>query len=830
MNLKRGNVNRIWPFAMALVVTVAAVIAVASSSTGWVSAQSGTGGTDGTGGTGPGPTATTTPGGTGGTGGLPELRSIIFQGEVTIGGQLSPNGFRLTAKILSTTGQVLFTSVPAIVGLPLDSRYSALVVGPAPNAEGRVIEFWLDDQVVSSNVSVFAPLLNGQVCLGCAWTLPILRSLDLDFPTAPVSTPTPTPGGTGGTGGTGGPTPTPAHATPTPTPTGTGGTGGPTPTPVIPTPTPTPFIPTPTPGGTGGTGGPTPTSVPPTATPTTIPDDPACRADNNGDQQIDKEEAIQAVIGYLFGIGDWTREEAVDAVTVYLTGQTLTCETPPQGGNLKVALGAPISTLDVHRTTGTTAYEIAFAVQESLFAYDDQMTSQPLLVESWSVSSDGLQWDFTLRDGLKFHNGRSVTAEDAAQSWARWADRDNYGSLIFGFVDDIRVTGNLTFEIDMVEPTALILEGMASIGGYAPYIMPPEMYNVPAATGADVMIGTGPYKFREWVQGDHLTVERFEEYQPVNSPSSFMAGRKEAFFDLVDYVVIPDVNTQIAALEVGQIDIIAGAIPGDFVDPLSNDPDLRVQIIENDSSRDGAWLDHVDGPFTDARVRRAFAMAYPVEQALNAAVGDQRFWQTCPSMMVCGGKWGGFPDGSAGIYNARSSGGLQAAQQIIHNLGLVGTDVIVMQPADRPRFAGPAEISRQTLEELGFNVIFKVTDWATQTVWRETPELWDVFHTAGGGRWGANPLLNSSLRKNGYWNRYQDESGRMAAGMNALARATSAAEQLQIVKDMQQVFWEDIPYVSIGDTFYAVALKADIQGAKTKFGMPFNVYNAWRTE
>ena len=125
-------------------------------------------------------------------------------------------------------------------------------------------------------------------------------------------------------------------------------------------------------------------------------------------------------------------------------------------------------------------------------------------------------------------------------------------------------------------------------------------------------------------------------------------------------------------------------------------------------------------------------MAYPVEDALRAAVGDERFWDLCPSMMVCGGnKWGGFDDFSEEIYNARdktgSDGltGLERAKKIIEEKGLVGSSVIVFAVC-RPAagLGGPAEISRQTLEELGFDVDFKVTDWATQTNWREKPELW----------------------------------------------------------------------------------------------------------
>ncbi len=125
--------------------------------------------------------------------GLPELRSVIYQGNVTINGVPSPDGFELTAKIRNTAGEVIYTSSPAIVGRTISSRYTTLVIGPFKAGEGRTIEFWLDDQVISTTVSVFAPTLNGQICLGCPWTLPILRSLNLDFPAVPVSTPTPAP-------------------------------------------------------------------------------------------------------------------------------------------------------------------------------------------------------------------------------------------------------------------------------------------------------------------------------------------------------------------------------------------------------------------------------------------------------------------------------------------------------------------------------------------------------------------------------------------------------------------------------------------------------------
>jgi len=499
-------------------------------------------------------------------------------------------------------------------------------------------------------------------------------------------------------------------------------------------------------------------------------------------------------------------------------------ESARMGGKLNYALEAGISTLDVGRTTGTTASTPSFSVQEFLLAYDQNLIAQPLLVDKWALSQDSKKWSFTLRSGISFHDGTPLTAEHAVKSWLRWADRDNFGNTILGFIDKVTPTGELTFDVTMVEPSALVLEGLARIGGYYPVVIPPKMYNIPAATGADVMLGTGPYKVSQYLPGDRLVTVRYDGYKPSSLPPSFMSGKKTAYFDEVVYVIVPDQNSQIAALKTGQIDIL-GTVPGDFYNDLSKTAGVSVKIITNNSSRQGAWIDNVDGVFKDKRVRQAFQMAYPVEDALRAAWGDSKFWTTCPSMMLCGTKWGNFPDGSQGIYNAKN---VAKARELVKAAGVEGATVIVLSPEDRPPYANPALISRKTLESIGLKVDFKATDWATQTNWREKPELWDVFHTAGGGAWGANPLLNSSLAKNKYWNKYQDESGRMTAGMNKLARATSAQQQLDIVKEMQLVFWEDIPYVLIGDSFNTAATRSDVINTETNFGMPFNVYNAWR--
>ena len=121
-------------------------------------------------------------------GSVPTSRTIIYKGMALAGGEPVKDGLKIYAKIGS------YRSKPAEVGETGPGLY-VLQVGEAKSVEGQKIEFWLENQVVADEINeVFGPILSatGQICLGCAWTLPIVRDLELNFPSKPVPTPTPT--------------------------------------------------------------------------------------------------------------------------------------------------------------------------------------------------------------------------------------------------------------------------------------------------------------------------------------------------------------------------------------------------------------------------------------------------------------------------------------------------------------------------------------------------------------------------------------------------------------------------------------------------------------
>ena len=121
------------------------------------------------------------------------LREIIYQGNVFVNGIPVGDGYEVKGVIRDQFGEIAYTSEPAITGAAASGRITTLVVGPAPALEGRRIEFVLNGQITAAQKDWFSPMIGNTVCGGCVWTLPLLRKLDLYFPTAPVSTPTTTP-------------------------------------------------------------------------------------------------------------------------------------------------------------------------------------------------------------------------------------------------------------------------------------------------------------------------------------------------------------------------------------------------------------------------------------------------------------------------------------------------------------------------------------------------------------------------------------------------------------------------------------------------------------
>ena len=154
------------------------------------------------------------------------------------------------------------------------------------------------------------------------------------------------------------------------------------------------------------------------------------------------------------------------------------------------------------------------------------------------------------------------------------------------------------------------------------------------------------------------------------------------------------------------------------------------------------------------------------------ATGDPAFTRLCPSLLQCGTKWE-TTSGSDGFYYAQN---LEEAKQLLEEAGVTGAHVRLMDPADRQPAHAAAQVSREVLTALGFDVDFQVMDWATMVAQRARPDDWEFFHTWSGVTVRSGPvghLLFSELQYDAWFNNYQDTTGKQREIYSRLARATT---------------------------------------------------------
>lgn len=459
--------------------------------------------------------------------------------------------------------------------------------------------------------------------------------------------------------------------------------------------------------------------------------------------------------------------------------------------------------------------QIGLQTWDKLFGLDKMFMPQPHLVDTYTTSSDSLTWTFKLRDGLSFHDGTPLTSKEAIGSWKRYADFAPLGKLTQTFVSDLSAPDNLTFTFKLKEPTGLLIDALATMQA----VMVEKDYTIPVAEGTKQIVGTGPYKFKSWTPGDRLVLERWDGYKPSSKPSSYQVGFKAAYVDQIMYVEVPDQATRVAALETGEVHFL-DEFKADFAARVKKNPDLRLYPVPPGNNLIFVF-NHTHPPFSDLRVRQAVRLAYPNEDALRVAVGDPSLWKLCPSMFMCGSRWESSVAQS--LYNKQD---MKGGIQLVKDAGLAGTTVRLMVGEDMPVLPDASLVTRALLEGLGFKVQYQSMDWATLAQRRTKPDEWEVFHTWGSRDWSLlNPMSNVAITPKGWWNQYQDTTGKMTDLRNQFARAVTFDQQKKIVDQMTQVFWEDLPVVIMGQFFPVMASRKEVQGYEAYPDPVF--YNLW---
>jgi peptide/nickel transport system substrate-binding protein len=485
--------------------------------------------------------------------------------------------------------------------------------------------------------------------------------------------------------------------------------------------------------------------------------------------------------------------------SILIAAPAIAQETPRQGGILKAAIIGEPPTLDTHTTTATIAYQLAWHIFETLYTYDRQYQPIPHLAEGHTVTPDGRRYTIALRKGVKFHNGKELTAADAAASVNRWGRLHTTGKTIFKSVEAVEAKDPHTLVIHLKEPSGSLLFALAS-----PYLAIHQKSVIDAAGEQPIKdyVGTGPFRFVEHRPDRHIRLARFKEYSARAEPPDGLGGKRTAYVDEIRFVPVPDVAVRIAGVESGEYHF-GQTLKPDQYDRLKANPKIELPIV-----KPAAWItaapNHKQGVMTNKKIRQAMQAALDMEPVMQGALGHKAFFRVDGALY--------FPEqgvfhSQVGVtgYNLKNK---ERARALLKEAGYAGQPVRWITTKEYDYMYNSAVVAKQQMEDVGFKVDLQVLDWATVVQRRSKPELWDVFTT--GITFNPDPALTSNLQCNwpGWW--CHEEKERLLA---ELIRESDPKKRRAIIERIQAVFYEDVGRIKMGDFFNLLATR-DLKGFK----------------
>ena len=472
----------------------------------------------------------------------------------------------------------------------------------------------------------------------------------------------------------------------------------------------------------------------------------------------------------------------------------------PEGGTLQVALiGEPPAVADAVFTTATVTNNVAQQMFEGLFAYDADFNPQPMLIEDYDGSDDGLEFSFRLRSDVTFHNGDPLTAEDVIASLNRWGEINGRGKLIYDRLDSIEATDSTTVRMTFNQPSGVLPSFLAR----SEAMITPASVAEAAGTDQipeDQLIGTGPFMFVEHEVDRYLRLGRYDDYVSRSEEPNGLAGRRTPYLDGIDFVPVPDDSVRANGLITGEYHF-GESIPADMYDMFEMDPGVE-SIIVQPYYWYSPHFNKAQGLFTNPTLRKAVQLCFSQSEAMLAGFGREDFVRFDPS--VCGEETAWYSTAGADAYDQPD---LDQARALLEEGGYNGETIRWLATREYPYNFLMADYTRQGMEEIGMTVELVVSDWATLVQNRADPEAYEIFLT-GHSQYShpATQPFNDPAWP-GFW-----ESEAKDELVNQMIAETDAEALQTIIDDYTTLIWDEMPFVKCGDNFVLRGKREEVVG------------------
>ncbi|UCH26576.1 MAG: ABC transporter substrate-binding protein [Trueperaceae bacterium] len=473
---------------------------------------------------------------------------------------------------------------------------------------------------------------------------------------------------------------------------------------------------------------------------------------------------------------------------------------PQYGGEVVVSITADPPGWDPSASTSQEIPRVVYHnVFEGLVRFDRDGNIVPALAESWTVSDDGLEWTFTIREGVMFHDGTPLTIDDIIAKFERARDPDSghTHTAYYAPIAEISGSGN-TVTFSLAQASSSLLYNLAR----------PDSVIYPAAkadTQRSQPIGTGPFRFVEYIEGSEVRLERFEDYYLDGVP----------YLDSAVFRIIGDPNTRFAALQAGDIDLIGVALSPEQFLQVQSDPNLKGS--EGTATTEITLaMNNSRGPLANKLVRQAITHAIDKEAIVNGA------------MFGLGTVIGTHMSPAESYYIDLSNTypyDPERARALLAEAGYSDGFTInfeLPEPYNIERRSG--QVIAQQLSEVGIDVELSVVEWGT---WIQRIFLGGDYDMTIIGH--SEPRdINIYANPNYY---YKYDNPVIGELLNQAESAQSAQVQLANYQQIAKIIAEDAVNVWVFSPPYLVASQNDVYGFWTNQPTPsINLTEVYRAQ
>lgn len=514
-------------------------------------------------------------------------------------------------------------------------------------------------------------------------------------------------------------------------------------------------------------------------------------------------------------------ESSVSSEVETNVDSNLDLESNKFGGTIVVAQKMTPPHLDSDKSTDWAISSIMNHVYEGLFEFDAQFEPQPYLAQSYELSEDSKVYTVKLREGVLFHNEKEMTAEDVKASFDRWLKNNDAGNMIAPYFEKLEIVNPYEVKFIFNEPYAPFISVIAShVSNQKLVIRPKELIE---KYGDNVMtehIGTGPYRFVNWLPDQYVNLEKFDNYVARETTGTGLASKRVAYADKIVIKSIAEQSTRVAGTQTGEF-LFAEEVPQDQYEMIQQDKNVQPIIVQPDGM-EMIIINNGSAPFNDKNMRRALAYAIDMEEFGRTMIGNEAFWNVDGSIFPKGTIW--YEENSgAGVYNNYNP---EKAKEILNSANYDGTPIVILSGQDDKIEAQGAVALKAQLEKAGFNVKIELFDRPTVVERRSKRDGWNLhlsyFYMAC-----PDPQVQSAWTGTNAWisNWDDEDSKEMDEIFARMMKETDFDKRLGIVKEFYAKTWESLPYIKTVEYSRMHLLNTKLKGYEN--GAQPYFWNTW---